>query len=234
MKILLVDDDVAILKLCAITLRADGHVVVTCERGSQALQAALREEFDLAICDLNLPDIHGLEVVRAIKMHAPALSVIVMSALDPAEWTAHALEAGAGHFLSKPVRLDALRDEVAMVEQGRTGLDVVIAIGDQHERRAVLEQFRSAGARVRIADDVASTLVFLAEHAPQLFIVDADLRDSHVLIMVCGRRRIPCFVVAGALYDEEVAMRDGASFVISRPLNAEQLLLQARFLVSGR
>lgn len=234
MKILIVDDDVAILKLCAVTLRAEGHAVVACERGGQALQAALREEFDLAICDLNLPDIHGLEVVRAIKMQAPALAVIVMSALDPDEWMPLARQAGADHFLSKPVHLDDLRDEVAMVEQGRTGLDVVVAMQDHHERRAVLEQFRSAGARVRVADDVASMLVFLAEHSPHLFIVDADLRDSHVLVMVSGRRRIPCFVVAGAGFDEEVAMRDGASFVMIRPLNAEQLLLQGRFLVSGR
>ncbi len=231
MRILVVDDDPEILKLCTVALTGDGHSIEACLRGGQALQAAMREEFDLVLCDLNMPDIHGLEVVRAIKMHAPALSVIVMSALDPKEWHTLALEAGAGHFLAKPLHLGALRDEVSMVEQSRTGLDVVTVVADHHERRGILEQFRSAGAKVRVAEDIASALVFLAEQSPQLFIVDADLRDSNVLIAVCGRRRIACFVVASPGFDEEVAMREGASFVMQRPMDAERLLLQARFLV---
>jgi two-component system response regulator AtoC len=233
MKILVVDDDPDILRLCATALRAQGHSVVTCDSGGPALQAALREEFDLALCDLNLPDIHGLEVVRAIKMQAPALSVIVMSALDPAEWTKPSTEAGAAFFLAKPLRLDTLRHEVNMVERSRAGLELVMVGDDRHERRLVTEHFRSAGCVVHHGNDVADALVLLADHAPDLVIVDGDQRDAHVLITVCGRKNVACFVLAGPLFDDDAALREGASLVMQKPAIPDALLLQARFL-AGR
>lgn len=230
MKILVVDDDPAILKICATALRAQGHVVVTCSSGAPALQEALRGDFDLALCDLNLPDVHGLDVVRAIKMQAPALAVIVMSALDPATWGDASAEAGATQYLSKPLRLDVLRSEVAMVESQRSGLDVVLGLGDNRERADVRTLLASAGCKVRMAEDSASLLCQLAERTPQLMIVDADMRDAHVVITVCGRRSVPCVVVAGDAYDDDRAMRDGASVVLRKPLDHQKLLTQALFM----
>ncbi len=233
MKILVVDDDPAILNLCATALRASGHQVVTCDSGGPALEAALRQSFDLALCDLNLPDVHGLEVVRAIKMQAPALAVIVMSALDPNEWASASSEAGAAHFLSKPLRLETLRHEVSMVEASRSGLAVVAVFADIHELRQVSEHFESGGGAVRRAKDAADALVFISEDVPDLVIVDGGVADSGVVITVCGRRGIPCFVVADDAFDDDAALRSGASLVMRRPLRLEQLLLQAHFL-TGR
>jgi DNA-binding response OmpR family regulator len=233
MKILVVDDDPDILRLCATALRAAGHTVVTCDSGGPALQAALRESFDLALCDLNLPDVHGLEVVRAIKMQAPALAVIVMSALDPKEWGPLSSEAGAAHFLAKPLRLDTLRHEVSMVERSRAGLDVVAVFRDPHELRALIDHFQSAGAELRRAKDAADALVFIADNAPDLVIVDADVPEASVVVAVCGRRGIAVFVVANDGFDDDAALRNGASLVMRRPLRADQVLLQARFL-AGR
>lgn len=230
MKILVVDDDLAILKLCAVALKAQGHDVVTCDSGGPALGEALRGDFDLALCDLNLPDVHGLEVVRAIKMQAPSLSVIVMSALDPATWGEASTEAGASHFLSKPLRLETLRSEVAMVEASRSGLDIVMAVADDRQRRETYAVFSSAGCRVRLADDAASMLCQLAERAPQLFMVDAAIRDAHVVITVCGRRGIPCVVLADEGFDDDRALRDGASMVLRKPIDAQATLTQVLFL----
>jgi DNA-binding response OmpR family regulator len=232
MKNLVVDDDPDILRLCARALEARGHAVVTCNSGGPALQAALREEFDLALCDLNLPDIHGLEVVRAIKMQAPQLAVIVMSALDPREWEQASADAGASHFLPKPLRLEALRFEVQMVEQSRAGLDVVAAFEDPHEAHRVADHFRSAGSTVRLVADAADVLVEIGERQPRLVIIDGDLIDASVVITVCGRRQIPCFVLAGPTFDEDAAMRAGASLVMQKPALPEPLLLQARFLAA--
>jgi len=233
MKVLVVDDDPAILHLCATVLRGQGHDVTTCDSGAPALQAALRQEFDLALCDLNLPDVHGLEVVRAIKMQAPSLAVIVMSALDPKEWAQASAEAGAAHFLPKPLRLDVLRDEVNMVEASRTALSVVLVTDDPSERRRVVDHFRSAGCVVRTGDDIASGMVLLADGPVDLVMLDGDLADVTVAITVCGRRNLPCFVLAGPTFDEAAALRAGASLVMQRPALPDALLLQARFL-TGR
>jgi DNA-binding response OmpR family regulator len=231
MRVLVVDDDSAILHLCATALTAQGHSVVTCTSGGSALSAALREEFDLALCDLNLPDIHGLEVVRAIKMQTPALSVIVMSALDRAEWGPASAEAGADRFLSKPLRLDTLRHEAALVARQRAGLDVVLAMPEFTTQKQLSDRFRQVGARVRIADDIATVLVQLAEQPPQLFIIDGSLRDSHVAVMVCARRGIACFVLANTDDEAATATRDGAAFVARKPVPSDLIVQQARAVI---
>jgi DNA-binding response OmpR family regulator len=231
MRVLVVDNDPATLDLCATAVAAQGHSVVTCTSGGSALSAAMREDFDLVLCDLDLPDIHGLEVVRAIKMHAPALSVIVMSAPDRAESSAASAEAGADRFVSKPLRLDTLRHEVAVMARHRAGLDVVIAVADLDLQRLLSERFRQVRGRVRIADDIAALLVQLAEQPPQLFVVDGSLRDSHVAVMVCARRGIACFVLANTDDEAASAARDGAAFVARTPVPPDLLVQQARAVV---
>lgn len=232
MKILVVDDDPDILRLCARALEARGHAVTTCLSGGPALQAALRESFDLALCDLNLPDIHGLEVVRAIKMQAPALAVIVMSALDPREWEQASADAGASFFLSKPLRLETLRHEVQMVEASRVVMNVVVAVAEADERHRLARHFMGAGCQVRTGSDAADALVLIGDGGTDLVIVDGDLVDAHVVFTVCARRQLTCFVVAGAAFDEDAAMRSGVALVVRKPANAEALLQQARFLAA--
>jgi DNA-binding response OmpR family regulator len=231
MRVLVVDDDPATLYLCATALEAQGHSVVSCSSGGPALSAALREDFDLAMCELNLPDIHGLEVVRAIKMNAPALSVIVMSTLDRAEWGPASTEAGADRFLSKPLRLETLRYEVALAARNRAGIDVVLAVPELLMRQQLSERFRQIGARVRIADDIGALLCQLGEQAPQLFVVDSAVRDAHIAVMVSARRGIACFVLANGDDDAAAAQRDGAAFIVRKPAPPDLIVQQARAVI---
>ena len=230
MKILVVDDDPAILTLCATALRAQGHSVVECNAGNAALAAALREAFDVALCDLSLPDIHGLEIVRAIKMQAPDLPVIVMTALDPAEWEVKSSEAGADHFLSKPLRLDVLRHEVAMAGAARSTLRVAIQDDDENHRARLVTAFRQQGCQVTV---VAVPLQLLAVDAAQLIIVDAGAPGAEAVVRSAGARGVPCFALfdANRAYDDTL-LRQGASLLIQKPVEPSALLIQARFLAS--
>jgi DNA-binding response OmpR family regulator len=164
-------------------------------------------------------------------MQAPALSVIVMSALDRAEWGPASAEAGADRFLSKPLRLDTLRHEVAVIARQRAGLDVVLAMPEFATQKQLSDRFRQVGARVRIADDIATVLVQLAEQPPQLFIIDGSLRDSHVAVMVCARRGIACFVLANTDDEAATATRDGAAFVARKPVPSDLIVQQARAVI---
>jgi len=150
MKILVVDDDPAILKMCSHVLEKQGHQVVPCDGGAQALQAALSMELDLALCDLNLPDMHGLDVIRAIKVQSPALPIIVMSAMDVSVWGPLSTEAGAANFLQKPLRLEMLRNEIAMADAARSRqLTVSLVDPDDDHRARVALAFQQAGAVLR-------------------------------------------------------------------------------------
>lgn len=234
MRILVVDDDPDILRMCAKALTQQGHTVTECDSGNEALAAALTGNFDLALCDLSLPDIHGLEIIRAIKMQAPDLPVIVMSALDPREWRAKSSDAGADHFLAKPLRLDVLRHEVHMAGLGRTSLRVCVCDDDDGHRMRLVDAFARGGCTVRVVD--APMLMFGEDPQPDLVVVDAHLPGAESVVRWAKASDVHCFALLSkdARIDDDKLMRMGASLVVPKPVDPEALLIQARFLARAR
>ena len=115
-RILVVDDDPALLRAYARILEKAGHEVVQAAGGEEALRACEREEPALVLLDANLPDVDGLEVCRRIKQDCGLESpfVIMISGLKTGpEDQARSLEAGADGYLTKPVEARTL---VAPVE----------------------------------------------------------------------------------------------------------------------
>ena len=233
MKILIVDDDAVTLRLLTAELQKDGHEIVSCSRAAQALQATLRGEFDVALCDLTLPDIHGLELIRALKMAAPQLPIIALSALDPEPWAEAAAEAGASHFLYKPAGIAALRAELALVERARALLYVVIADSDRMHAARLAHAFMGSGCHVTLAHTAASiTTTFERPRPPHLLIVDGQLNGASDLVAVAKRRSVTSFVLVPRGTHDEPWLRIGASLVVARPVDADALLAQARFLAT--
>lgn len=234
MKILVVDDDPAILRMVATALMAQGHQVKTCDSGNEALAAALTGSFDLALCDLSLPDVHGLEIIRAIKMQAPDLPVIVISALEAKEWKAKSASAGADHFLQKPLRLDVLRHEVHMAQLGRTTLRVCICDEDDGHRMRLVDAFARGGCTVRVVD--APMMMVGEDPQPDLVVLDAHLPGAEAVVKWAKASDVHCFALLhrDARIDDDKLMRMGASLIAPKPADPEQLLIQARFLARSR
>lgn len=106
-RILLVDDDTALLRTLAMNLRARGHQVVAVETGSEALTAARSETPDVVILDLGLPDVSGAQVLRELR-DWNAVPVIVLSARHGSEDKVAALDLGADDYMTKPFGIDEL------------------------------------------------------------------------------------------------------------------------------
>lgn len=227
MRILLVDDDAAIRKLCTVALMRLGHEVIPCRNGREAL-GQLHEGFDLALCDIGLPDIHGIDVIRALKSRAPGLPVIVISALDPNEWGKKASEAGADHFMAKPLRLSALRDEVAMAARAQSHLMVCLQDPDEAHREALCDALVKSGSHVRVVDSPADAM---DGTTPELLIVDAASTGVESVVRWAGAHGIHCFVLVESprSYDDRL-LRMGASLILQKPVDPAALLLQAGFL----
>ena len=77
--ILLIDDVPLILDLLQDILENKGHRVIRSETGSQVVEILDREKVNLVFCDVSLPDINGVEVLRMIKQHTPEIQVIMIS-----------------------------------------------------------------------------------------------------------------------------------------------------------
>lgn len=107
-KILVVDDEAAILQSLSGVLKDDGFDVVTAATGEAALEALETSEFDVVLLDIWLPGIDGLEVLRRAQTLYPNLTVIMMSGHGTIETAVKATKLGAYDFVEKPLSLDKL------------------------------------------------------------------------------------------------------------------------------
>ncbi|MEX0979747.1 MAG: sigma-54 dependent transcriptional regulator [Gemmatimonadota bacterium] len=100
--ILIVDDEDTLRETCANVLRAEGYNVVEAGRGEEALELARNRVFDLAIIDLYMQQVPGLELLRASLETNPGAIVIMMTGHPSIESSLEALRAGAWDYLPKP------------------------------------------------------------------------------------------------------------------------------------
>jgi two-component system KDP operon response regulator KdpE len=106
-RILVVDDDKALLRAMRINLVARGYTVDLSRDGRTALGAAAKHPPDLVIVDLGLPDMDGVEVIEGIRGWL-AVPVIVLSARHLEQAKVRALDAGADDYVTKPFGMDEL------------------------------------------------------------------------------------------------------------------------------
>jgi DNA-binding NtrC family response regulator len=115
-RLLVVDDDPAVLALTATVLRGlPGSEVVPCDNPRQALDIFMAdpESFEMLVTDFNMPSLDGIELSRRIHLQSPQLRVLLISGggLE----TAEVIRAGLDAFLSKPWRADELVEIVRRV-----------------------------------------------------------------------------------------------------------------------
>ncbi|WP_027186695.1 response regulator [Desulfovibrio cuneatus] len=108
MHILLVDDEADYLELMKNRLEKRGFQVTTAESGLHALAAIEKEAFDVAVLDVKMTGMDGLEVLRRIKATHPEVEVILLSGHASLESAVLGVETGAADYLLKPVPINDL------------------------------------------------------------------------------------------------------------------------------
>lgn len=117
-KILVVEDEKNIRELLKIWLEAEGHLVITAQDGAAALNWLKEVRLDLAIIDLGLPDISGMEICKNIKGNPLTRSVPIIILTGNTTNVAKIegnLEANADLFLNKPLSPEDLKKAVASI-----------------------------------------------------------------------------------------------------------------------
>ncbi len=106
-RVLIVDDDVALLRALGVSLKAKGYEVTVARRGEDAFGLAAERRPDVILLDLGLPGIDGVEVVRGLRGWS-AVPIIVLSARHQSVSKVEALDAGADDYVTKPFGMDEL------------------------------------------------------------------------------------------------------------------------------
>lgn len=104
--ILIVDDDLGMLKTLDYILTDKGYEVTTVNNGFKAIEMIKERKFDIVLTDIKMPDINGVEVLKEIKKLAPETNVMMITAYTMHELVQEAKKGGANAVFSKPLDLD--------------------------------------------------------------------------------------------------------------------------------
>jgi two-component system, OmpR family, KDP operon response regulator KdpE len=119
LRILIVDDEPAILRFLRAGLGSQGYVVLEAENGQMALDAARSKRVDIMVLDLGLPDIDGLEVVRRIRDAGSAVPIIALSSRSDEAAKVRALDYGADDYVTKPFGIGELLARIRASQRHR-------------------------------------------------------------------------------------------------------------------
>ncbi|MFN8059702.1 MAG: sigma-54 dependent transcriptional regulator [Vicinamibacterales bacterium] len=108
-RLLVVDDERSLRELLGIVLRREGYQVAVAANGAQALAEIARHPIDLLISDISMPDMSGVDVLRAAKFANPELAGIMITAFASTDTAVEALRLGAYDYVTKPFNVDELK-----------------------------------------------------------------------------------------------------------------------------
>lgn len=173
--VLIVDDEVQILRALQINLNARGYSTVTAFTGHTALEQAAQHPVDVIILDLGLPDLDGVEVIRRLRRWNK-VPIVVLSARHGSDDKIQALDAGADDYVTKPFGMDELMARLrAALRRGSPGDDPVIETAGFTVNLAT-KQVTRRGVTVRLTPTEWNILELLARNTGALVTHEEILR----------------------------------------------------------
>src|SRR5215204_1913400 len=166
MRILVVEDDPAVSHSLALMLRSDTCTVDTTDLGEEGIEIAKLSPYDLVLLDLNLPDLSGYEVLRALRIANVNTPVLILSGLTATKNKVKGLEFGADDYVTKPFHRDELLARVqAVVRRSQSPTEEVVRCGDLVVRLDA-KRAEIAGQPVPLTVKEYQLLEFLVGHLP--------------------------------------------------------------------
>jgi DNA-binding NtrC family response regulator len=120
-RLLLVDDEEGYVNVLSKRMTKRNMRVAVALSGSEAIQALRKEDFDVAVVDLKMEDMDGIEVLKVLKKMEPELSVIMLTGHGSEKAAREGIEFGAFDYLTKPCDLDDLVAKIREAYRFKTG-----------------------------------------------------------------------------------------------------------------
>ncbi|MDD5079710.1 MAG: diguanylate cyclase [Candidatus Omnitrophica bacterium] len=178
--VLIVDDDKIICEHLKAGLSDQGYFLVTANRGTTAIEETKKRSFNLIVLDLMLPDIQGIDLMRAISIRCPETSFIVFTGYATISSAIEALKVGAYDYIIKPFDIDHLKlvvrrslEKQSLMVRNKELVETLAKENEQLE--VIMEAYNEIGSIFRL-DDLADFVTAMA-----LKIADAE-RASFMLV----------------------------------------------------
>lgn len=206
--VLVVDDEPPVLRTLERILESAGFLVATADSPARALELLHRHRYSVMFCDVNMPEMSGLELVGEALSTDPTLAVVMVSGNDDAATATAAMERGAVHYVTKPFQPDDLRAAADLAVQRREArmqqavLERLVR-DEVAARTASLERERVAMHEmgVRIVQTLVNAMEakdeYLRGHSQRV----ADLAASIADVLGCDEAVVEAVRTAGHLHD---------------------------------
>ena len=167
MRLLLVEDDVMVASGMKLGLTDAGYTVDWVGSGERAEQALERDSFDLAIVDIGLPGLNGLELTQRLRGRGLTMPVLILTARDALHDRVQGLDLGADDYMLKPFELPELLARLrALLRRSQAATSAVLGLGplemDTAQRRVSL-----AGQPMELGPREWTVLEYLLLQAPK-------------------------------------------------------------------
>lgn len=198
MRILLVEDDIALGEGIRIALKPEGYTVDWLQDGVSALHALTHENFDLVVLDLGLPRMEGLDVLKALRSAHNPIPVLVLTARDSTSDRIAGLDAGADDYVVKPFQIEEIKARLNALLRRAAGFAKPTLDFAHLSLDTTARKLKVAGADVELTAYEYKVLEYLMLHpgkvisktelTEHLYDQDHD-RDSNVLEVFIRRLR---------------------------------------------
>ena len=198
-RILVVDDEPSMRDMLRIVLRRDGYDVVLAENGKAAIERLQSQPFDLLLSDIRMPDLSGVEVLRAAKEINRDLVAFMMTAFASTDTAVEAMRLGAVDYFIKPFSMDELRLKVRQhLETRRLRQENLLlkrALKSRHEFSSILGQsdaMQQVFATIQTVATTSSTVLITGESGTGKELVARAIhfnslrRDRPFVALNCG------------------------------------------------
>jgi DNA-binding NtrC family response regulator len=228
-RILIVDDEADTCANLSDIFTDLGYHVDTASDGFAALELVKKNAYDIALLDLRMPGMDGVELYRRIREISAGTVAIVVTAYASSDTAKSARSAGAWQILPKPVNIGSLLGLV------NTALDkplILIVDDDRDLCENLWDVMRDRDYRVHLAHDIPDAERSIQQHAFQVVLVDMKLpsgNGSQVLrLLQQNAQSAKTVVITGFASEMEKRVQDalaaGANAVCYKPFDVEKLL----------
>jgi two-component system response regulator PilR (NtrC family) len=160
-RVLVVDDERSMRELLEIVLRREGYDVLTADNGRAALSTLEQQSVDLLISDIKMPDMTGVEVLRAARGIDPDMLAIMITAFASTETAVEALRLGAHDYISKPFKVDELklrvRKALERLQLQQENLLLKRTLRSSHQFCNIIGRSEAMLAVFRLVETIATT-----------------------------------------------------------------------------
>ncbi len=156
--ILVIDDEPLIRETLDEYLTQEGYRVTTCGSGEQALELAADQYFEIALCDVQLPGLDGIETLERLLQISPQTFVLLVTAYATVENAIEAFQRGAHDYLMKPVVLDEVSAKLRRILEYRTVLQENVWLRRELHREYDFEHIVGRGPAMQRVFDMVRKL----------------------------------------------------------------------------